>query len=131
MWLGAYNKRGNKFDLNLLDFFPNLKYLGLCSCEWANDLVNFLKDSPIIERLRILNFARGGLTDEGAEILLNCPAIHHLHTLDVSMNLLSSEMVNRLSQLNCRVIAEPQDTLWEDNWSDEDCGYQRYLALYE
>ena len=111
------------------DSFPNLKYLGLCSCQWADDLVNFLKDSPIIERLRILNFARGGLTDKGAEILLNCPAINHLHTLDVSMNLLSSEMVNRLSQLNCNVIAQPQDT--QSEWGNEGCGEDRYIALYE
>ncbi|VEP15323.1 conserved hypothetical protein [Hyella patelloides LEGE 07179] len=63
LWLGEdrdyrmkqYSGRRNDIEfLNDLlmpllfeDHFPNLKYLGLCSCEWADDLVDFLKDSPI------------------------------------------------------------------------------------
>ena len=138
LWLGYdiyhYEKyRGAKFNtdpLTLLLFdscFPNLKYLGLCSCECTDDMVEILKESPIIKRLRMLNLTRGTLTDKGAEILLNCPAINKLHTLDVSMNLLSSEMVDKLSQLDCKVIAEPQDI---DSYN-EDCGRHRYSALYE
>jgi hypothetical protein len=131
-----YRRQKNDLDLlsNLLmpllfeDSFPNLKYLGLCSCEWANDLVNFLKDSPAIQHLRILNLARGTLTDEGAEILLNCLAINQLHTLDISMNLLSSKMINKLSRLDCNVIAEPQDIV---RYSEENCGRYRYNSLYE
>lgn len=144
IWLGAdFDYRIKRFQgqnndveflTNLLlpllleESFPNLKYLGFCSCEWADDLVTFLQNSPIIERLRILNLARGTLTDKGAEVLLNCPAINNLHTLDVSMNLLSPEMVKNLSQLNCNVIAEPQDVdiLYEDN-----VGQDRYHSLYE
>ena len=143
LWLGEdrdYKRKkycGRRHDLEFLndllmpllfeDHFPNLKCLGLCSCEWADDLVTFLKDLPVIENLRMLNLTRGTLTDKGAEILLNCPAINKLHTLDVSMNLLSSEMVDKLSQLDCNVIAEPQDI---DSYQ-EDCGRHRYSALYE
>lgn len=122
------------FNINILepflftDHFSNLKYLGLCSCEWADDLVDFFRDSPVIENLRILNLTRGTLTDEGAEILLNCSAINKLHTLDVSMNLLSSEMIHKLSQLDCNVIAEPQDV---PRRGEESCGHERYSALYE
>lgn len=140
LWLGEDYQRqrgieiyNETFNLNIIksllysDYFPNLKYLGLCSCEWANDLVNFLKDTPILKRLRILNLSRGTLTDEGAEILLNCPAINQLHTLDVSMNLLSPEMIDKLSKLDCNVITEPQDI---GNYQ-EGCGRHRYSALYE
>ncbi|EAZ90306.1 hypothetical protein [Crocosphaera chwakensis] len=143
LWLGKnrdYRRkkyRGRRNDIEFLndllmpllfeDHFPNLKYLGLCSCEWADDLIDFLKNSPIIKRLRMLNLSRGTLTDKGAEILLNCPAINNLHTLNVSMNLLSPEMVNKLSQLNCNVIAEPQDIYYYN----ENYGTDRYLALYE
>ena len=144
LWLGAdydYRRKrynGQNHDIILLtnlfmpllleDSFPNLKYLGLCSCEWANDLVAFLKDTPVLKKLRILNLSRGTMTDEGAEILLNCPVISQLHTLDVSMNLLSPEMIKKLSQLDCNVIAEPQD---RPESSEENCGYERYSALYE
>ena len=140
LWLGADNyiirrwsEDGDIFNYGILtplfcdNCFPNLKYLGLCSCECTNTIVEVIKDSPLIENLRILNLTRGTLTDEGAEILLNCPAINRLHTLDVSMNLLSSEMVDKLSQLDCNVIAEPQDI---DSYN-EDCGRHRYSALYE
>ncbi|VEP17947.1 hypothetical protein H1P_6600001 [Hyella patelloides LEGE 07179] len=43
------------------------------------------------------------------------------------MNLLSSEMVDKLSQLDCNVIAEPQDI---DDYN-KGCGRYRYSALYE
>lgn len=143
LWLGAdyeYRRKryhgGNNISLlaNLFrsllskQLFTNLKYLGLCSCEWANDLVYLLKDNSIINKLRILNLSKGTLTDEGAEILLNCPAVNKLHTLDVSMNLLSTEMIHKLSQLDCNVIAEPQDV---PERGEESCGYERYSALYE
>ena len=143
LWLGAdyeYRRKryhgGNNIGLlaNLFisllskQSFTNLKYLGLYSCEWANDLVYLLKDNSIINKLRILNLSKGTLTDEGAEILLNCPAVNKLHTLDVSMNLLSSEMIHKLSQLDCNVIAEPQD---RPDYSSDSCGYERYSALYE
>lgn len=62
----------------------------------------------------------GTLTDKGAEILFNCPVIEQLHTLNVSANQLSTQMIQQLSGLNCRVISEPQ--------TDED---YRYYALYE
>ena len=138
LWLGYdiyhYEKyRGAKFNTDpftLLLFdncFPNLKHLGLCSCECTDDMVEILKESSLIKRLRILNLTRGTLTDKGAEILLNCPAINQLHSLDVSMNLISPGMVEKLSQLDCNVIAEPQDI---DSY-DEGCGRHRYSALYE
>lgn len=146
LWLGRdYDYKGKRYrdeknDLDLLtdllmpllfeDSFPKLKYFGFCGCEWADDFVAFFKNSPILERLRILNLTRGSLSDEGAEILLNTPAINQLHTLDVSMNILSPEMANKLSELNCNVISEPQDRgIYYPRM--EKYGACRYSSVYE
>jgi hypothetical protein len=94
--------------------------LGLRSFEYADEIVKALVQSPILDRLAVLDLSMGTLTDKGAEILLNCPAIKQLHTLNVSANQLSTQMIQKLSGLNCRVISERQ--------TDED---YRYYALYE
>ncbi|BAZ13055.1 hypothetical protein NIES4071_48890 [Calothrix sp. NIES-4071] len=60
------------------------------------------------------------LTDYGAEFLLNCPAVNQLYLLDVSRNQLSDSMIQKLYQLECQVIVEPQNS-----------DYYRYSALYE
>ena len=66
-------------------------------------------------------------SEYSAEILLNSPVINNLHTLDVSMNILSSEMVDKLSQLDCNVIAQPQDR----DYYNQGYGGSRYSSLYE
>lgn len=110
------------------NWFPNLKYLGLCSCEGVDTLVDFLEKFPVIQRLKILNLSYGSLTDKGAELLLNCPAIDRLHTINISMNILSSEMLNKLSQkLRCNIILQPQDR----ERIGQKCGCSRYSSLYE
>lgn len=101
--------------------FPNLSYLGLRSCDFADSLAETITQSPIIKQLTRLNLSMGNLTDDGAEILLNCPEINQLHTLDISMNQLSGAMIQKLHELNYQIIAEPQDS---------DYGY-RYFALHE
>lgn len=101
--------------------FPNLSYLGLRSSEYADRIASIVVQSPIIDRLKVLDLSMGTLTDEGAEALLNYPAINQLHTLNVAKNYLSTNMIQRFSQLNCRVIAEPQDYEYGD----------RYQALHE
>ena len=100
--------------------FPNLIYLGLRSFEHADEIVEALVQSPLLDRLAVLDLSMGTLTDKGAEILLQCPAIDRLHTLNVSMNCLSTNMIQKLSGLNCWVISQPQ--------TNED---DRYYALYE
>jgi hypothetical protein len=91
------------------ELFPNLKYLGLKSSDYSNNIAKDLVNSPLLERLAVLDLSQGTLTDKGAETLLKCPAVNQLHTLNVSMNKLSTQMLEKLSQLNCRVIAQPQD----------------------
>lgn len=106
--------------------FPNLSYLGLRSSDYANQIAFAVVESPIIDRLAVLDLSMGNLTDEGAEALLNCPALNQLHTLNIACNCVSANMVQRLSQLNCQVIADSQE-------EEFDRGYEasRYHALYE
>lgn len=89
---------------------PNLSYLGLRGSHNSNEIAFAVVQSPIIERIAVLDLSIGTLTDEGAQALFDCPAVNWLHTLDISRNNLSSNMIQQLSQLNCRVIAEPQDS---------------------
>lgn len=88
--------------------FPNLKYLGLRSCNYTNAIAELIVHSPLLDNLVVLDLSMGNLTDEGADFLLDCPRVNHLHTLNVSMNILSSEVVRELSNLKCKVITEMQ-----------------------
>lgn len=101
--------------------FPNLSYLSFRSSENTNLLAEHITKSSIINQLTGLDLSMGNLTDYGAEFLLQCPAVNQLCMLDVSKNQLSSAIIERLYQLNCQVIVEPQ-------YSDY---YYRYNALYE
>lgn len=99
--------------------FPKLKYLGIRSCENANEVARVIVNYPLIQRLKILDLSMGEMTNEGLEHLINCPEINQLHTLNVSMNYISNTQV--LNQLACQVIAQPQDGDYGD----------RYCALHE
>ncbi len=86
--------------------FPKLKYLGL---RHSNDSVYIalaLIESSLIEQLIELDISMGNLEDDGAEFLLNCPAVHQLDTLNISLNYLSNDMVARLNQLDIEVICD-------------------------
>ncbi|YAG13422.1 HEAT repeat domain-containing protein [Nostoc sp. DSM 114161] len=132
LWLGRdYDYHYEEINLGISrlmtllenQLFPKLKYLGLKSCEYTDELTKYLVKSPLIDTLKILDLSMGTLTDKGAQVLYNCSKINQLHTLNVSMNRLSSSMIQQLSQLNCRVEAEPQDT--------ESSVGLRYWSLYE
>ncbi len=87
---------------------PNLVYLGLIGSENTNAIAKAVTEAPIIEQIRVLDLSGGTLSNAGALALLNCPAVNRLHTLNVSENRLPANMIQQLSQLNCRVIAESQ-----------------------
>lgn len=128
LWLGGCVMYGEDIITKDLipilsgELFPNLKYLGLRSSDYSDNIALCIAESPtIVDRLAVLDLSMGTLTDEGAEALLNCPAINRLHTLNVNRNCLNINMIQRLSELDCRVIADSQD----------DGGVSRYWALYE
>jgi hypothetical protein len=106
--------------------FPNLRYLGLLSSEYSDLLAANIVDSQIIEHLSVLDLSMGNLTDYGAKLLLNNQAVNQLHTLNISNNCVSHQIVKKLYELNCRLIADKQ----EDDF-EQGCGRSRYYALHE
>lgn len=98
--------------------------MGLRSSDYSDNIAQCLAELPtVISRLAVLDLSMGTLTDNGAEALLNFAPINQLHTLDVSMNNLSLNMIEKLSQLNCKVIAPQQN-------EEAEFG-SRCCALYE
>ena len=115
--------------------FPNLNYLGIRSCEYADAITeaimesSFMPESPIVDNLLVLDLTMGNLTDEGLEHLIGIPSISNLHTLDVSNNCISEEFLEQVEQfspLDCWLIADYQEEI-----ADRGVGASRYCALHE
>ncbi len=121
LWFGNARFDAENLIPKIAEKFTKLKYLGIRSCENADytAIALAIVDSPLIERLKILDLSKGTMTNEGVEYLLSCPGVNQLHTLDVSMNYIFN--TTALEQLTCHVIAQPQDGDYGD----------RYSALYE
>lgn len=130
LWFGRrYEHSVNQVIDSLLSILsggssPNLTYLGLRSSEYADEIAFYVTESLIIESLKVLDLSMGNLTDKGVEFLLNSPAVDKLHTLNISNNCISSAMIEKISELNCQVITEPQGDI------EPYFGY-RYCAIYE
>jgi hypothetical protein len=106
--------------------FPNLRSLGLRNSEIANDLAIALSQSPLLERLRILDLSLGWLDDIGAMALLNCPAVRQLEKLDLHHHYCSQETMQRLQALGIEV--DTSELLELDLWDGEE---HRYVAVSE
>ena len=114
LWLGNDNYDENTSIEHLTpifsgEIFPNLYYLGLRNCEYADEIATAVVNSPIINKIKILDISLGFLTDTGATALLNCPTINDLDILNVANNRLTSEMVDKLMMLDTEVVADYQD----------------------
>ncbi len=119
LWTGNGVFDAVKLIPKISEHFPKLKYLGIRSCEYADEVAKALVSSTLIERLKILDLSMGEMTNQGVEYLLNCPAVNQLHTLNLSTNYISNTEV--LDELLCRVIVQPQDGKYGG----------RYSALHE
>ncbi|KAF3884886.1 MULTISPECIES: hypothetical protein [Nostocales] len=112
LWLGRDDYGGSSSISDLMPIlsgvFPKLKYLGLRNSEYSDDIAFAIVNSPIIKHLIELDLSMGNLGDEGAEALLNCPAVNQLDTLNVSNNCLTRAMLSRLQDLEIETIAIPQ-----------------------
>lgn len=120
LWLGSPDYGGNSSVDDLMPIlsgglFPHLTYLGLRNSEYSDAIAKALVRSRMIEQIRVLDLSMGTLGEEGAEVLLNCPAVNQLDILNVAENYLSRNMVERLSQLDCQVIAQDQRAEFRTN----------------
>lgn len=132
LWFGSEEYGGNCWDRDLppiLDglCFPRLNYLGLRNSKFADEMMDRLVRSPLLERLQVLDVSMGTLSDEGAAKLLNCRAIQDLQTLNVSESYLSEGMVEQLRSLNVTLIDDKQ----REEEDDDDPDYRRYCVVSE
>jgi hypothetical protein len=146
LWMGTPEYGGSSTIKDLMpiisgEAFPNLKYLGLRNAEYTDEIVLELVKSSLIERLVELDLSLGTLGIDGAEALLNCPAINELDTLNISRNWLKSfpETITQFFQLDCEVIADEQDSydpdielMYKDpNYiNSDDYEHREYFEVY-
>ncbi len=112
LWLGSEDYGGDSTIDDVMPIlssklFPKLKYLGLRNSEYSDDIAYAIVQSSVLDHLIELDLSMGTLGDEGAEALLNCPAINRLDTLNVADNYLRG-IIPWLSEFNCQVIANNQ-----------------------
>jgi hypothetical protein len=132
LWFGSENYGGDCWDRDLPPLleemiYPNLIYLGLRNSQFANEMIDMLVRSPLVEKLQVLDLSMGTLTDEAAVGLLDCMAIRTLDTLNVSENYLSGGMIDQLRSGGIEVLADEQRV--EDDYDDP--AYRRYCVISE
>jgi len=104
IWMGTdgYGLKVTPKDFEPLlngTLFPNLKYLGLNNSEIINELAEALIETPILDRIEMLDLSGGILKDKGAQFLLNNPKIKNLKYLNLRHHYLSEEMEAKLGDL--------------------------------
>lgn len=126
LWLGRWHRGADEINKAIMPVlsgyaYPNLKYLGLCSCEDTDGLVKEVLESPILEQLAVLDLKMGTMTSAGVQMLLNHLNLQNLKLLNVSGNYLSEEAIAQLQQLLCQIEVADQDGEYGS----------RYSALHE
>jgi hypothetical protein len=117
LWLGdeEYAEVENLADFEPLfsgELFPKLEHLGLRNAALADDLAIALASSPLLGRLKGLDFTYGTLGDRGGQALLANQHLSNLEYLNFSDNYLTKPMVERFKALPVKVygIYIGQDT---------------------
>lgn len=102
---------------------PALKHLGLCNCEFTDELCERLANAPILPQLRSLDLAQGTMSMAGVEALLRTPqAFAGLERISVGYNYLPDE---------ARALLETLGPAIDFDWQREAEGRGRYASAYE
>jgi|GEM_PF-3204755 len=120
--------------------FPHLKRLAIRNCLLTDDVARRLVDSPLAERLEILDLSLGTLSDDGGSAILDAldaGKFPNLLRLDLHHHYLSPEMIEKFETLNIEVDTrrfdaeyyEPDDV--DDIDLDENGQPYRYCAISE
>lgn len=118
-----YGFDGSVEDLQPLlsgELFPRLSHLGLVNSEIANDIAAVVVNSPIVDRIEVLDLSQGNMTDEGLNSLLALAEKTNLKGLDVSHHYGSEAVVAKLkATLPFEVEAAPASDYGDeadDDW---------------
>lgn len=102
--------------------FPKLKYLGIKNSDLQDQIAQLLADAPVLEGLHTLDLSMGVLTDEGAQALLTSERVKTLKRLNVQHHFLTPDMIGKLSGLEIDVdVSDAQDP--DEEW--------RFVSLSE
>ena len=122
LWLGTEEYGGNSTieDLQPIlsgELFPNLKYLGLRNCEFADDIAAVIVNSPLVQRVETLDLSLGVMTDEGGRALLSLPLDGMLQHVSLHYNYLTSEVTKLLKKLPIQLdLSRPSDMDDDEEW---------------
>ncbi len=122
LWLGTDQYGGDSTveDLQPIlsgKLFPNLKYLGLRNCQFADDIAAVIVNSPLVQRIETLDLSLGVLTDEGGRALLSLPTSGNLKHASLHYNYLSKEVSKSLSKLSIKFdLSKPSHMDDDEEW---------------
>lgn len=122
LWLGTEEYGGDSTveDLQPIlsgKLFPNLKYLGLRNCEFADDIAAVIVNSPLVQRVETLDLSLGVMTDEGGRALLSLPLDGMLQHVSLHYNYLTSEVTKLLKKLPIQLdLSRPSDMDDDEEW---------------
>ena len=100
LWLGT-SEYGGETEVGDLEpllsgkLFPNLKYLGLRNCDYADALAQAVANAPILDRIETLDMSLGTMGDEGGIALYNSDKVRSTQHLDLHHHFMSDWMVGR------------------------------------
>lgn len=122
LWLGTeeYGGTSRVEDLQPIlsgKTFPNLKYLGLRNCQFADDVAAVVVNSPIGKQIETLDLSLGVLTDEGGRALLSLPTDGKLQHVSLHYNYLTGEVTKQLKKLPVKIdLSKPSHMEDDDEW---------------
>jgi hypothetical protein len=111
--------------------FPKLKRLGLCNCEYADEIAAAVVASDILTQLEVLDLSLGILSDIGAEALLQSPLLLRLKKLDIHHHFCSDAMMAKLQALAIEVDVSDQKEGHQDQNADGTIRVWRFVAVSE
>lgn len=116
---GGYGFDGSPEDLQPVlsgRLYPNLKFLGLMNSEIVNDIAPVVVNSPVVERIKVLDLSGGNLDNTGIASLHALSEHANLERLNISHHYCSELAVRELkAALSCEVDAsDPQEA--DDEW---------------
>jgi uncharacterized protein (TIGR02996 family) len=105
---------------------PNVKHLGLCNSELADDIARAVAKSKVLAQLRTLDLSKGTMGDDGARAILDdAKAFAHLEKIDLSDNYISDDLCAALE----KALGEGKvDTTSQGDGEDPD---DRYVQISE
>ena len=134
LYLGVedYGFDGDIEDVKVLLRSPlmrQLTYLGLGDSEIQDEVVAAVLAVLPLERLQVLDFSNGTLTDQGGQLLLDAQdKLKNLQKIDLTYHFLSDEMMERLKATGLPFVLDDQ----QETETDEDDGYiYRFPMLTE